>query len=55
MKLHKPYQRTNYVKHSLSNKGVDIWNNLDPNFTEKYSILLYIQEKIEKILHTVAY
>ena len=24
MKLHKSYQRTNYVKHSLSNKGVDI-------------------------------
>ena len=24
MKLHKSYQRTNYAKHSLSNKGVDV-------------------------------
>ena len=29
IKLHKPYQRTNYVSHSLSLKGVDVWNNLD--------------------------
>lgn len=28
-KLHKSYIRTNYVKHSLSNKGLDIWNDLD--------------------------
>ena len=28
MKLHKSYQRTNYAKHSLSNKGVDVWNDL---------------------------
>ena len=27
----KSYQRTNYVKHSLSVKGVDVWNNLDSN------------------------
>ena len=32
-KLHKSYQRTNYVKHSLSVKGVDVWNNLDSNLT----------------------
>ena len=25
-KLHKCYKRTNYVKHTLSNKGVDVWN-----------------------------
>lgn len=32
LKLHNYkslYQRTNYVKHTLSNKGVNIWNNLD--------------------------
>ena len=30
-KLHKSYKKTNYVKHTLSNKGVDIWNELIPN------------------------
>jgi hypothetical protein len=25
-------QRTNHVKHSLSVKGVDVWNNFDNNF-----------------------
>jgi hypothetical protein len=29
LKLHRSHQRTNYVKHSISNKGIDIWNNLD--------------------------
>jgi hypothetical protein len=27
--FHKSYKRTNYVKHTLSNKGVDIWNGLE--------------------------
>jgi hypothetical protein len=27
-KLHKCYKRANYVKHTLSNKGVDVWINL---------------------------
>ena len=30
-KLHKSYKRTNYVKHTLSYKGIDIWNELDSN------------------------
>ena len=30
-KLHKSYKRTNYIKHTLSNKGVDIWNELISN------------------------
>ena len=29
--LHKSYKRTNYVKHTISNKGVDIWNSLESN------------------------
>ena len=28
-KLHKSYSRTNFVKHSLHNKGVNIWNELN--------------------------
>ena len=32
-KLHKCYNRTNYVKQTLSTKGVEIcMNKLDPNF-----------------------
>ena len=27
--LHKPYKITNYAKHTLSNKGVNVWNELD--------------------------
>ena len=29
--LHKSYKRTNYVKHTISNKGVDVWNGLESN------------------------
>ncbi len=28
-KFQKPYSRTNFVKHSLHNKGVNIWNGLN--------------------------
>ena len=28
-KLHKTYTRTNYMKHTLSNKAVEIWNNFN--------------------------
>ena len=31
-KRHKFYMRTNYVKHTLLNKGIDIWNELEPKF-----------------------
>ena len=27
-KLHKSFKRTNYVKHTLCNKGIDVWNEL---------------------------
>ena len=39
-KLYKCYKRTNYVKHSLSNKGIDIWNSLEPKFkgTNSYNM-----------------
>ena len=29
--LHQSYRRTTYVKHTLSNKAVDIWNDLESN------------------------
>jgi hypothetical protein len=37
-KLYKCYKRTNYVKHSLSNKGIDIWNSLDPKGTNSCNV-----------------
>jgi hypothetical protein len=30
--LHKSYKRTNYVKHTPSNKGADVWNGLECHF-----------------------
>ena len=36
-KLHKFYMRTNYVKHTLLNKGIDIWNELEPKFKNTVS------------------
>jgi hypothetical protein len=33
-KLFKCYKRTNYVKHTLSNKGVDVWNKLETNLKD---------------------
>ncbi len=26
--LHKKCNRTNYIKHTLANKGIDVWNNI---------------------------
>ena len=43
-KLHKSYKRTNYVKHTLSNKGVDIWNGLEPNIKNIKSYNIYKKE-----------
>ena len=37
-KLHKCYKRTNYVKHTLSNKGVDVWNSLETKLNEVNSL-----------------
>ena len=36
--LHKSYKRTNYVKYTLSNKGIDIWNNLEESYKNIRSI-----------------
>ena len=39
-KLYKCYKRTNYVKHSLSNKGIDVWDALESKFkgTNSYNV-----------------
>ena len=33
-KLHKSFKRTNYVKYTLSNKGIDVWNELEPKLKD---------------------
>ena len=33
-KLYKCYKRTNYGKHTLSNIGVDVWNDLETKFKD---------------------
>ena len=47
--LHKNYTRTNYAKHTLANKGTDVWNNLPTHF---YDIKSYdtLKKNNEKIL-----
>ena len=45
-KLHKSYKRTNYVKHTLSNKGQlnDIWNGLETKLKNIKSYTSYKRE-----------
>ena len=31
-KLHKYFKRTNYLKYTLRNKGINLWNELAPKF-----------------------
>ena len=40
-KLHMHYHRTNYTKHSLSVKGVDVRNNLDLSLTKITSLPIF--------------
>ena len=44
-KLHKCYKRTNYVEHTLSNKGVDVWNLLETKFKDIKSYMLQHLQK----------
>ena len=49
MKLHKHYQRTNYLKYSLANTGVEIWDKLDQNLKNIASYFL-LKKKLKKHL-----
>ena len=46
-KLHKRYKRTNYVKHTLANKGVDVWNLLESKL-KKCKFLQFFQKANKK-------
>ena len=44
-KIHKPYSGTHFVKHSLNNKSVNIWNGLNTDLKNlKYYFLLLHSE-----------
>ena len=54
-KLHKCYKRTNYVKHTLSNKGVDVcMNSLETKLNEVNSYNTF-KKKIKQhfLLYTI--
>jgi hypothetical protein len=53
-KLHKCYNRTNYVKQTLSTKGVEIWNKLDPNFKSINSLSTFKKQIKQHFLLTEA-
>ena len=53
-KLHKCYKKTNYVEHTLSNKGVDVWNSLEMKFKDKNSYNTFKNHiKQHSLLNTV--
>jgi hypothetical protein len=54
-KLHKCYKRTNYVKHTLSNKGVDVWNSLETKLNQINSYKTF-KKRIKQhfLLYTIA-
>ena len=39
--LHKKFNRTNYNKHTLANKGTDVWNNLPLQYKEIRSFPIF--------------
>ena len=46
--LHKKFNRTNYNKHTLANKGTDVWNNLPSQFhrnTKKLDLFPYLKRQ----------
>lgn len=45
--LHKTYKRTNYTKHSLACKGIDVWNGLDNHYKKTGSYSTF-KTKIKK-------
>jgi hypothetical protein len=50
--LHKSYKRTNYAKHTLSDKGVNIWNNLDSTHKNIKSYDTFKKKTKKYLLHS---
>ena len=49
--LHKKYNRTNYNKHTLANKGIDVWNNLPLQYKEIRSFPIFKTTMKKYFLH----
>ena len=49
--LHKKFNRTNYNKHTLANKGTDVWNNLPSQFKEIRSFPIFKATMKKYFLH----
>ena len=39
--LHKKCNRTNYIKHTLANKRIDVWNNIPLQYKEIRSFSIF--------------
>ncbi len=50
--LHKKYNRTNYNKHTLANKGIDVWNNLPLQYKEIRSFPIFKTAMKKYFLHS---
>ena len=49
--LHKKFNRTNYNKHTLANKGTDVWNNLPLQYKEIRSLPIFKATLKKYFLH----
>ena len=50
--LHKKYNRTNYNKHTLANKGIDVWNNLPLQYKAIISFRIFKTTMKKYFLHS---
>jgi hypothetical protein len=48
--LHKKSSRTNYAKHTLANKGIEVWNNLSEQYKKQRSY-----DSFKKLSKTTSY
>ncbi len=37
--------RTNYIKHTLANKGIDVWNNIPLQYIKKLDLFQFSKRK----------
>jgi hypothetical protein len=49
--LHKKCNKTNYEKHTLANKGIDVWNNLSSQYKEIRSFPIFKSTIKKYFLH----
>ncbi len=51
--LHKKCNRTNYIKHTLANKGIDVWNNIPLQCKEIRSFSIFKTKMKKYFLHSI--